>query len=69
MTMNEIKTHDIRNLAEGLVHYIDSEGVRRRLDDRKLYAFSPGLAEDANEYPKLLGGWQRGQGLRKDLPR
>ena len=34
MTMDEIETHHIRNLAERLVHYIDSEGVRRRLNDR-----------------------------------
>ena len=34
MTMDEIETHDIQNLAERLVHYIDSEGVRRRLNDR-----------------------------------
>ena len=32
--MNEIETHDIQNLAERLVHYIDSEGVRRRFDER-----------------------------------
>ena len=34
MTMDETETHDIRNLAERRVHHIDSEGVRRRLDDR-----------------------------------
>ena len=34
MTMNEIETHNIRNLAERLVHYVHSEGVLRRFDER-----------------------------------
>ena len=58
MTMDEIETHDIRNLAKQLEHYIDSEGVRRRFDDRIRISLS--LAEEADGYPKLLGDWQTG---------
>ena len=67
MTMDEIETHGIRYLAERLVHYVNSEGVRRRLEDRIRISLS--LAEEADEYPKILGDSQTGQGLRKDSPR
>ena len=64
MTTNEIETHNTQNLAERLVHYVDSAGVRRR--STIVYTFSLSSAEEADEYPKILGDWQTGQGLRKD---